>query len=132
MSDICTSRDAHLKRLHLKITQEIWRPLCNSNVAKVSVVKWCQNLIFVARSLISSIPTLLIPACKTGILDDFGYTRNRNSVKKIQFWDHFTINTFATLLLKVKSSFEGLIFKKCLKLYCGSSLPYEMKLCILK
>ena len=32
------------------------RPLCNSNMAKVSIVKWSQNMIFVDGSAISGTP----------------------------------------------------------------------------
>ena len=35
------------------------RPLYNSNMAKVSVVKWSQNWIIVAGSVISGIPNFL-------------------------------------------------------------------------
>ena len=35
------------------------RPLFDSNVAKVPIVKWSQKLIFVAGSVISGIPKIL-------------------------------------------------------------------------
>ena len=37
----------------------ILRPLCNINMPKVPIVKWSQNLNFVARSVISGVPNIM-------------------------------------------------------------------------
>ena len=51
-------------------------------MAKVSIVRWSQNLDFVAGRPILGIPKVLITGCKTGNLDNFGYDENvtRNQI----------------------------------------------------
>ena len=44
------------KIVFLDVPSEVLRPLYNSNVTKVSVVKYYQNLICLARSPVSGIP----------------------------------------------------------------------------
>ena len=52
------------------------RPLHNSNVAKVSIVKWSQILIFMDKSPVSGKAHFFKKALKTQIIDNFGYARN--------------------------------------------------------
>ena len=63
----------------------IMRPLYNSNMAKVSIVKWSQKLIFVdGTPFFRPTPDFEI-ALKTAIFKIFGYARNGTSVNKIPF-----------------------------------------------
>ena len=61
------------------------RPLYNSNMAKVSIVKWSQNWIFVdGTPFFGPTPDFEI-ALKTAIFKIFGYARNGTSVNKNPF-----------------------------------------------
>ena len=48
------------------------RPPFDSNVAKVPIVKWSQNLIFVDRSVISGVPQFLENTCFVCIFKNLG------------------------------------------------------------
>ena len=54
----------------------ILRQLYNSNMAKVSFVKWSQKYTFVAKSPISGIPKDLENAWKADIFETFCFARN--------------------------------------------------------
>ena len=59
----------------------ILRPLCNCNVAKVSIIKLYQNLIWAYRSTISGLPKYLKKkTCKVDNFYIFGYAENTTSV----------------------------------------------------
>ena len=55
------------------------RPLFNSNMAKVSVIKWSQNCTRTITSGIVGIPKYLKNACKAGYFNIFGYAKNTTS-----------------------------------------------------
>ena len=55
------------------------RPLYNSNVAKVSIVKWSQILISAVGSRVSGITIFYKNALKTQFFEIFGYVRNGTS-----------------------------------------------------
>ena len=61
------------------------RPLYNSNVAKVSIVKWSQNWTFLDRKHFFGLPYDLKFALKTAIFQKFGYARNDTSGHKNLF-----------------------------------------------
>ena len=55
------------------------RPLFNSNMTKVSVIKWSQNCTRTIRSGVVSIPKNLKNACKAGYCNIIGYDKNTTS-----------------------------------------------------
>ena len=55
------------------------RPLFNSNMTKVSVLKWSQNCTRTIRSGVVGIPKYLKNACNTGYFNIFGYAKNTTS-----------------------------------------------------
>ena len=68
-------------------------------MAKISIVKGYQILIFTSKSPVSGIVHFLENALKLKMTDNFGYARNGTSGSGNLIWDHFTIITFARLLL---------------------------------
>ena len=76
------------------------RPLYNSNVAKVSIVKWSQKWIFVDGNAFFGLPYDFQITLKTAILQIFGYARNDTAGHKIptlrphcnRYFCHITIN----------------------------------------
>ena len=55
------------------------RPLFNSNMTKVSVIKWSQNCTRTIKSGVVGIPKYLKNACKAGYFNIFGYAKNTTS-----------------------------------------------------
>ena len=55
------------------------RPLFNSNMTKVSVLKWSQNCTRTIRIGVVGIPKFLKNACKAGYFTIFGYAKNITS-----------------------------------------------------
>ena len=52
------------------------RPLKNSNMAKVSIVKWCHNWIFVGGNTFFGLPFDFKINLKALIFQNLGYARN--------------------------------------------------------
>ena len=57
----------------------IMRPHYNSNMAKVSIVKWSQNLMFVVRSPISGLAKKVKDTVFKAIFQNLGYARKGTS-----------------------------------------------------
>ena len=55
------------------------RPLFNSNMTKVYVIKWSQNCIRTIRNGVVGIPKYLKNECKAGYFEKFGYAKNTTS-----------------------------------------------------
>ena len=55
------------------------RPLFNSNMTKVYVIKWSQNCTRTIRMGVVGIPKYLKNACKAGDSNIFGYAKNTTS-----------------------------------------------------
>ena len=62
-------------------------------MAKVSVVKWSQNLIFVEGSGISGVPNFLKIPVLYAFLKTEGEPEMAHISTKMWFWGHFTIGT---------------------------------------
>ena len=77
------------------------RPLFNSNMTKIFVIKWSQNCTRTIRSGVVGIPKYLKNACKAGYLNIFGYAKNTTSDGP-----SFITGTFVTLLLKIGLRFS--------------------------
>ena len=75
------------------------RPLYNRNVAKVSIVKWPYNWIFVDGNPFFGLTYDFKLALKTAIFQKMGMPEMTLLATEIQFRDHFTIDTFGILLL---------------------------------
>ena len=58
MENGCVEKNISKKALYDGILANL-RPLYNSNMPKVSIVKWSQNKIFVAGRVISGLPNFL-------------------------------------------------------------------------
>ena len=104
-----------IKENHFPRVLGQFRPLYNSNVAKVFIVNCCKIKIFVAGK-----PKVLITVCKPGILDNFGYSRNKTSVNKNpilrqlndRYFCHVSINKWFQIALGPSESAFG-IFMTC-------------------
>ena len=64
------------------VSSAILRPLFNSNMAKVPLVKWSHNCILLTKIEFLAIPHVLKNALKMGIFKKLGYFRNDTSVNK--------------------------------------------------
>ena len=95
--------------------------LYNSNMAKVPIVKWCQNHFFVDRSAISGSPQVFKNAYKTGIFKKFGYARNDTSVHKNQILRPLYNRYFCHITIKKWSRNCIRTIRKCF--FCNIYFP---------
>ena len=72
-------------KIKIPIKKHFLRPLYNSNIAKVSIVKWSQNWSFVARNPIFGLTPDFKIALKNAILKKNWHARNGTSVNKNLF-----------------------------------------------
>ena len=114
--------------------REILRPLYNSNMAKVPIVKWSQNCIFVDRNSISGSPQVLKNAYKTGIFKKFGNARNDTSVHKIQILRPLYNRYFCHITIKKWSRNCTRTIRKCFfcNIYFFTPFPIEISITPLK
>ena len=81
------------------------RPLFNSNMTKVSVLKWSHNWTRTIRSGVFGIPKYLKNACKAGYFNFFGYVKNTTSdgptsiLRALynRYFCHFTIEKWSQI-----------------------------------
>ena len=101
--------------------------LYNSNMAKVPIVKWCQNHFFVDRSAISGSPQVFKNAHKTGIFKKLGYARNDTSVHKNQILRPLYNRYFCLITHKANSELPWDYQNVCfLDIYLLGPFPIEI------